>query len=162
MSGLSALKRQLRVSLAAGDDTLSVLAVHATAAATPNATDLCARPCISNKPEMLCRTRLGGHLAYKQYNVQCLILRKHAHLMRLTSGRMEPCASSALLSLPATASAAASIMSWFTCVAPLAMQPRPTPAHAHQHLHHQRNIHSSGRVFGLSGFHEETLAECGT
>ncbi len=40
MSGLSALKRQLRVSLAAGEDTLSVLAVHATAAATPNATDL--------------------------------------------------------------------------------------------------------------------------
>ena len=40
MSGLSALKRQLRVSLAAGDDTLSVLAVHDTAAATPNATDL--------------------------------------------------------------------------------------------------------------------------
>ena len=40
MSGLSALNRQLRVSLAAGEDTLSVLAVHATAAATPNATDL--------------------------------------------------------------------------------------------------------------------------
>ena len=40
MSGLSALKRQLRVSLAAGDDTLSVLAVQATAAATPSATDL--------------------------------------------------------------------------------------------------------------------------
>ena len=43
MSGLSALKRQLRVSLAAGDDTLSVLAVHDTAAATPSATDLRAR-----------------------------------------------------------------------------------------------------------------------
>ena len=58
--------------------------------------------------------------------------RTNAHLMRLTSGKMEPCASSALLSLPATASAAASIMSWFTCVAPLAMQPRPTPVDAHQ------------------------------
>ncbi len=40
MSGLPALKRQLRVSLAAGDATLSVLAVHDTAAATPSATDL--------------------------------------------------------------------------------------------------------------------------
>ena len=61
------------------------------------------------------------------------LARLKMHLIRLTSGRTEPCASSALVSLPATASAAAIIMSWFTCVAPLAMHPSPTPAHTHPH-----------------------------
>ncbi len=63
MSGLSALKRQLRVSLAAGDATLSVLAVHDTAAATPSATDLRARHAL-----VLVQPHIGEGACQQQHN----------------------------------------------------------------------------------------------